>query len=47
VLFSFVQYCLSEQAAIITFDIVDLNNKIFSTQTRDRPEYKKDLNISC
>ncbi len=39
-----IQYYLSEQADIITFEILDANDKVISTQTGDKPEYKKDPN---
>lgn len=40
-----IQYYLSEQADIITFEILDANGKVISTQTGDKPKYKKDPNI--
>jgi photosystem II stability/assembly factor-like uncharacterized protein len=40
-----IQYYLSEQADIITFEILDSSGNVVSTQTGDKPKYKKDPNI--
>jgi hypothetical protein len=40
-----IQYYLNEQADIITFEILDANGNVVSTQTGNKPEYKKDPNI--
>ena len=39
-----IQYYLSEQADTITFEIIDSNGTVVSTQTGDKPEYKRDPN---